>query len=265
MVAVFYASLLLRGSADRTSAARRAAAGSCCRRSPWCALFGFDCAAHILGCGGRRPRPSVGAIADRRQRLDVGRRHRVRLLPPPESLARALEKLLLLGGEPVPLWVVWLVIGLTPGGLRRAVLPRLRVDRPAVARRVAGGDRTALLFGVAHASIYRLLPTLFLGILLRRAAVAHRLDRLRHRRARAQQRPDWHTGAAPGPGSLVRDGHGVWRFAVDAGAGRDGGDGRGTRGAVVDDRAGRDPRDAGYDAGAGCAGSNSTLMVRHLP
>ena len=34
-------------------------AASCCRRSAWCALFGFDCAAHARLCAGRRPRPSA--------------------------------------------------------------------------------------------------------------------------------------------------------------------------------------------------------------
>jgi sodium transport system permease protein len=87
----------------------------------------------------------------------------IRLLPPPETLVKALEKILLLDGRPAPLWVVWLVIGVTPAvceelffrgfvlsGLRRAgMLPALAV--------------TAVLFGLAHSSIYRLLPTAFLG------------------------------------------------------------------------------------------------------
>jgi sodium transport system permease protein len=90
----------------------------------------------------------------------------IRLLPPPESLAKALEKLLLLDGRPASLWVVWLVIAVTPAlceeilfrGVILAGLRRLGVW-PALL--VCG-----LLFGVAHASIYRLLPTMFLGILL---------------------------------------------------------------------------------------------------
>jgi sodium transport system permease protein len=90
----------------------------------------------------------------------------IRLLPPPDSLVRALERILLLDGKPVPLWIVWLVIGVTPAiceelffrgfvlsGLRRlGIVPALLVS--------------ALLFGLAHSSIYRLLPTAFLGLLL---------------------------------------------------------------------------------------------------
>jgi sodium transport system permease protein len=90
----------------------------------------------------------------------------IRLLPPPESLVRALEQLLLLDGAPAPLWLVWLVIAVTPAlceemffrgfvlsGLRRLGL------WPAILT-------CALLFGVAHSSVYRLIPTFFIGLLL---------------------------------------------------------------------------------------------------
>ncbi len=89
----------------------------------------------------------------------------IRLLPPPDSLLRALERILLLDGKTAPLWLVWLVIGVTPAiceelffrgfvlsGLRRlGIVPALLVS--------------ALLFGLAHSSVYRLLPTAFLGLL----------------------------------------------------------------------------------------------------
>jgi len=88
----------------------------------------------------------------------------IRLLPPPDSLVKALERILLLDGRAAPLWLVWLVVGVTPAiceelyfrgfvlaGLRRTgMLPALTV--------------TAVLFGLAHSSIYRLLPTVFLGL-----------------------------------------------------------------------------------------------------
>ncbi len=89
-----------------------------------------------------------------------------RLLPPPESLTRAMERFLQLGDQPMPLWVVWLVLGVTPAiceelffrGLVFSGLRRLGAW-PAVLL-------SALLFGLAHASIYRLLPTFILGVLL---------------------------------------------------------------------------------------------------
>jgi sodium transport system permease protein len=90
----------------------------------------------------------------------------IRVLPPPESLVRALEQLLLLDGRPASLWVVWLVIALTPAVceeffFRGLILSGLR--RLGVWPALIG---CAILFGVAHSSIYRLLPTFFIGLLL---------------------------------------------------------------------------------------------------
>lgn len=90
----------------------------------------------------------------------------IRLLPPPESLVKAMERLLLLDGADAPLWVVWLVIAITPAiceefffrGLALSGLKKLGLW-PALLV-------TALIFGLAHASIYRLLPTMFIGLLL---------------------------------------------------------------------------------------------------
>jgi sodium transport system permease protein len=90
----------------------------------------------------------------------------MRLLPPPESLTRAMQRFIQLGDAPMPLWVVWIVIGLTPAiceelffrGLVFSGLRRLGAW-PAVLV-------TALLFGLAHASIYRLMPTFVLGVIL---------------------------------------------------------------------------------------------------
>jgi sodium transport system permease protein len=89
-----------------------------------------------------------------------------RLLPPPESLTRAMERFIQLGDQPMPLWVVWLVLGVTPGiceelffrGLVFSGLRRLGAW-PAVLG-------SALLFALAHASIYRLMPTFVLGVVL---------------------------------------------------------------------------------------------------
>jgi sodium transport system permease protein len=77
-----------------------------------------------------------------------------------------LGKILLLGDKPVPLWAVWLVIGLTPAfceeltfrGLILSGLRRLG-KWPAI-------FISAFLFAMAHSSIYRLLPTLLMGVLL---------------------------------------------------------------------------------------------------
>jgi sodium transport system permease protein len=89
----------------------------------------------------------------------------IRLLPPPDSLLRALQRILLLDGKSAPLWVVWLVIGVTPAVceelfFRGLVLTGFR--RLGIVSALLG---SALLFGLAHSSVYRLLPTAFLGVL----------------------------------------------------------------------------------------------------
>jgi sodium transport system permease protein len=90
----------------------------------------------------------------------------LRLLPPPDSLVEGLREALLLGNEPVPLPLVLLVLAFTPAFceelfFRGLTLSGLRRLKPWLAIGLS-----ALLFGVAHASIYRLLPTLLLGAAL---------------------------------------------------------------------------------------------------
>lgn len=90
----------------------------------------------------------------------------IRVLPPEESVVRALEKLLMLGDQPAPLWVAWLILAITPAlceetlfrGFIFSGLRRLGVVWAILL--------SAFLFGVAHSSIYRLLPTFALGLVL---------------------------------------------------------------------------------------------------
>jgi sodium transport system permease protein len=89
-----------------------------------------------------------------------------RILPPDDSVVQSLKRIMLLGDEPAPLWVTWLVLAITPAlceetlfrgfifsGFRRlGIVPAILIS--------------ALLFGVAHSSIYRLLPTFALGLVI---------------------------------------------------------------------------------------------------
>ncbi|MGJ5817303.1 ABC transporter permease subunit/CPBP intramembrane protease [Paludibaculum fermentans] len=88
----------------------------------------------------------------------------VRLLPPPESLQKAMERLLLLDDKPAPLWQALVLVGLIPALCEEALFRGLILSGfrrlgmwPAILA-------TSLLFGLAHASIYRLLPTFALGV-----------------------------------------------------------------------------------------------------
>jgi sodium transport system permease protein len=165
LVATFYGSLLLRDSGVV--------------RTLLVTEYGFFLIPTILlvagfGFGVRRTlslrRPSilglVSAVLIGSSAWAVAAGLLIRLLPPPESLVRALEQLLLLDGKPASLWVVWLVIGVTPAlceelFFRGLVLSGLR--RLGMWPALLG---CALLFGLAHSSIYRLLPTVFIGLLL---------------------------------------------------------------------------------------------------
>jgi sodium transport system permease protein len=90
----------------------------------------------------------------------------MRLLPPPDSLVKALEKLVMLEDASASLWKLLLVIAITPAVceellFRGLILSGLRRygQWPAIII-------SALLFALAHASIYRLLPTFCLGLML---------------------------------------------------------------------------------------------------
>lgn len=89
-----------------------------------------------------------------------------RLAPPPDSVLHELQQLMQLGDKPAPLWRLWLVLALTPAiceetFFRGLMLSGLRRWGPWVSIGI-----TALLFGLLHGSIYRLLPTFCIGLVL---------------------------------------------------------------------------------------------------
>jgi sodium transport system permease protein len=88
----------------------------------------------------------------------------LRLAPPPESLVRALERLVRLTDEGAPLWLIWLVVAVTPAICEETFFRGFVLNGLRRLGAVPAIGISALLFGIAHASIYRLLPTFFLGI-----------------------------------------------------------------------------------------------------
>jgi len=89
-----------------------------------------------------------------------------RLAPPPDSMLHEIQESLQLGDKPAPLWKLWLVLAVTPAlceetFFRGLMLSGLRRWGPWAAIVI-----TALLFGLLHGSIYRLLPTFLLGLVL---------------------------------------------------------------------------------------------------
>jgi sodium transport system permease protein len=88
----------------------------------------------------------------------------LRLLPVPESLAKSLGDLLLLGGK--PFIVVFAVFAFTPAICEELLFRGLLLSGLRKLGPVAAVAISALLFGLAHASVYRLLPTAFLGAVI---------------------------------------------------------------------------------------------------
>ena len=90
----------------------------------------------------------------------------VRLFPPPESFARGMRQVLMLDDGQIPGALLFLLIAVSP-----AVCEEL-FFRGLVMRGFRGLGMwpailaTAFLFGLAHASIYRLLPTMALGVMM---------------------------------------------------------------------------------------------------
>ncbi len=90
----------------------------------------------------------------------------VRLFPPPESFSRAMQKVILMEDQPVSTAVLFLLVAVSPAlceeaffrGIVMSGFRRLGMWPAIIA--------TAFLFGLAHASIYRLLPTMALGVLM---------------------------------------------------------------------------------------------------
>ncbi len=111
---------------------------------PWQGML----AAVLLGCSGWAV--AAGAI---------------RVLPPPESLVRALEKILLLDDRSVPLWALWLLVGVAPGLCEELLFRGFILSGLRSLGKWPALTASAALFGLAHASVYRFLPTLVLGLL----------------------------------------------------------------------------------------------------
>ncbi len=94
----------------------------------------------------------------------------LRILPPPESLTKALERVLLLQDKAQPLWLILLMAAVAPAlceevffrGLILSGFRRLGMWPAIVA--------TGFLFSLAHASIYRMMPTMLLGVVFGYAA-----------------------------------------------------------------------------------------------
>lgn len=87
----------------------------------------------------------------------------MRVMPPPEGVTRALEDLLRIQDESVSLVRLWVLAALLPALCEEALFRGLLQNGLARWGARAAILTAALAFAFAHASIYRVLPTLLLG------------------------------------------------------------------------------------------------------
>ena len=89
----------------------------------------------------------------------------VRLLPPPDTMVKGMEKMLNLGDPNTSLLTIWLLVALTPGLCEEMFFRGLLLSGLKRWGRWPAIIVSAVLFGIAHGSLYRFLPTFLLGML----------------------------------------------------------------------------------------------------
>lgn len=88
----------------------------------------------------------------------------MRLVPVPEAFSQKLEQALMLDGQ--PLWVLLFAVALTPAICEEVLFRGFLFSGLLRAGPVVALIASSLLFGLAHGSIYRLVPTATLGLII---------------------------------------------------------------------------------------------------
>lgn len=94
----------------------------------------------------------------------------MRVMPPPEGVTKALEDVLQIQNQSVSLTELWLLAALLPAVCEETLFRGLILNGTSRWGRGAAILVSALAFAFAHASIYRVLPTMLLGAVLGYAA-----------------------------------------------------------------------------------------------
>jgi sodium transport system permease protein len=90
----------------------------------------------------------------------------LRWTPPPESFLREMQEMLRLGSDHISLWKLIPLIAMTPALCEETLFRGLLLSGLRRWGSWAAIGLTALCFGLLHGSIYRLLPTFVLGLIL---------------------------------------------------------------------------------------------------
>ncbi|MDI1429528.1 ABC transporter permease subunit/CPBP intramembrane protease [Polyangium sorediatum] len=164
LVVMFYASFLVEKTTNKTAQLAATQLG----------LFFLPALAAIAASGASmretlglrfpRPRALVGAVLAGLSGGAAVAAIATRLVPVPPEFADKLGDALLLDGQ--PLWVLLIVIAVLPALCEETLFRGLLFSGLTRAGFGVALVASSLLFGLAHGSIYRLLPTFSLGLLL---------------------------------------------------------------------------------------------------
>ncbi|MBS1827126.1 MAG: CPBP family intramembrane metalloprotease [Acidobacteria bacterium] len=88
----------------------------------------------------------------------------LRLLPPPESLAKSLQKVMMLDRVDIPIAWILFAVSISPGICEELLFRGFMQGAFRKLGMWASIGLSAFLFAVAHASIYRMMPVLLLGL-----------------------------------------------------------------------------------------------------
>ncbi len=164
LVVMFYASFLVEKTTNKTAQLAGTQLGLFL--VPALAAIALSGASlrETLGLRMPRPRALFGAVLAGLSGGAVVSALATRLVPVPREFADKLGDALLLDGQ--PLWVLILVIAVLPALCEETLFRGMLFSGLSRAGFGVALVASALLFGLAHGSIYRLLPTFSLGLLL---------------------------------------------------------------------------------------------------
>lgn len=90
----------------------------------------------------------------------------LRLLEPPQDLGKALQKVLLLDRVDIPILWVFFIASISPAICEEILFRGLIQGGMRKMGMAASIFISAFLFGIAHGSIYRMMPVMFLGLVI---------------------------------------------------------------------------------------------------
>jgi sodium transport system permease protein len=164
LVVLFYASLIVEKMTNKTAQLLGTQYGL--MLLPPLVILGLSGASirETLALRLPKPRAIVGAVLVGLSGGAAVSAVAMRLVPVPQSFADNMNQALLLDGQ--PLWVLLFVVALTPAICEETLFRGFLFSGLLRAGPILALVGSSLMFGLAHGSIYRLIPTATLGLVI---------------------------------------------------------------------------------------------------